>query len=121
VKGTEVERLKTGALIIDVSCDYKMGFDFARPTSFEDPVFQIGDKITYYAVDHTPSYLWNASTYEISAALLPYLPAVMGGEAEWKENDTIRKAIEIENGVIQNPKILRFQKRVPDYPHHRVE
>ena len=117
IKGEEVETLKPGTLIIDVSCDYGMGFDFARPTSFQAPTFEVGHGVTYYAVDHSPSYLWNAATHEISAALLPYIGTVMGGEEAWQKDLTIHKAIEIRNGVILNPKILDFQKRATEYPH----
>ena len=117
IKGEEVKTLKPGTLIIDVSCDYGMGFDFARPTSFKAPTFEVGHGVTYYAVDHSPSYLWNAATHEISAALLPYIGTVMGGEEAWQKDLTIHKAIEIRNGVILNPKILDFQKRATEYPH----
>ncbi|TFC90927.1 MULTISPECIES: N(5)-(carboxyethyl)ornithine synthase [Cryobacterium] len=109
-----------GSLIVDVSCDAGMGFDWARPTSFADPTFQVGDNVTYYAVDHSPSYLWNSATWEISAALLPYLPDVLTGEAAWEADETLRRAIEIRNGVIRNPGILAFQKRSADYPHDRL-
>ena len=37
----------------------------------------------YYAVDHSPSYLWDAATWEISEALLPFLPTVMAGPEAW--------------------------------------
>jgi alanine dehydrogenase len=73
--------------------------------------------VTYYAVDHSPSYLWNAATHEISTALLPYIGTVMGGKEAWQKDLTIDKAIEIKNGVILNPKILSFQKRAAEYPH----
>lgn len=113
----EVDRLKRGMLIIDVSCDEGMGFPFARPTSFETPDFSAGDGLTYYAVDHSPSYLWNSATHEISTALLPYLPTVMAGREAWREDLTLSRSIEIMDGVIQNPKILRFQNREAAYPH----
>jgi alanine dehydrogenase len=119
IKGQEVERLVRGTLIVDVSCDLKMGFDFARPTSFEEPIFQEIDGVTYYGVDHSPSLLWNAATYEISAGLLPYIDVVMGGEKTWEENLTINKAVEIKNGVIQNPNILYFQNRHSEFPHSK--
>lgn len=112
----EHSQLKPGCLIVDVSCDEGMGFSFAKPTTFEDPMFQVG-KVHYYAVDHTPSYLWNAATWEISTSLIPYLPTVMGGSERWKESNTIQRAIEIEAGKIRNPKILSFQKRAETYPH----
>lgn len=117
VQTDEVERLAPGTLIVDVSCDLEMGFEFARPTSFEEPAFHVTDGVTYYAVDHSPSLLWDAATYEISTALLPYLDVVVKGEKAWQKNLTIRNAIEMKNGVIVNPKILHFQTRQREYPH----
>ena len=120
VQGDEIGRFRPGSLIVDVSCDAGMGFDFARPTSFAAPIFTVGEGITYYAVDHSPSYLWRSATYEISQALLPYIEVVMSGPVAWHENETIRRAIEIEKGVIRNQDILRFQKRADAYPHEKI-
>jgi alanine dehydrogenase len=106
-----------GSLIIDVSCDEGMGFSWARPTSFTEPTFVVGDNITYYGVDHSPSLLWNSASWEISGALLGHLPVVLGGSAAWDADDTVRRAIEIREGTIQNPAILSFQHRSPEYPH----
>jgi len=113
----ETVKLKRNALLVDVSCDEGMGFEFAKPTSFKDPMFRVGDRVNYYAVDHSPSHFWNAATYEISRALTPYLPVVMAGAEAWEADDTIRQAIEIREGRIVNPKILSFQNREEDYPH----
>jgi alanine dehydrogenase len=108
-----------GTLIVDVSCDEGMGFSWARPTSFTEPMLKVGGTIDYYGVDHSPSYLWNSATWEISEALLPHLRTVLSGPKGWDEADTIRRAIEIRDGVIQNPAILSFQDRSPGYPHPR--
>ena len=117
VRSNQLSLFAPGSLIVDVSCDADMGFEFAQPTPFTDPMFTVGDGVHYYAVDHSPSYLYNSATWEISEALLPYLPTVMAGSAAWEEDVTIKRAIEIRDGVIQNPKILSFQNRSPDYPH----
>jgi len=109
--------LEPGTLIIDVSCDEGMGFSWARPTSFSEPMFEVGGNVHYYAVDHSPSYLWNSATWEISEALLPYLPSVLGGKEAWDDSETVRRAIEIRHGVVQNQDILTFQSRSADYPH----
>ncbi|HET6353415.1 N(5)-(carboxyethyl)ornithine synthase [Streptomyces sp.] len=109
--------LAPGTLIIDVSCDEGMGFSWARPTSFIEPTFVVGENILYYGVDHSPSYLWNSATWENSEALLPFLRAVLTGPSTWESNETIRRAIEIRDGVIQNPSILAFQHRSAQYPH----
>ncbi|HYO18404.1 MAG TPA: N(5)-(carboxyethyl)ornithine synthase [Dermatophilaceae bacterium] len=113
----DLPHLAPGTLIVDVSCDEGMGFSWARPTTFADPTFVVGDNVTYYAVDHSPSYLWNSATWEISEALLPFLRTVIGGSAAWDADPTIRRAIEIRDGVIRNPAILSFQDRAPKHPH----
>ncbi len=109
-----------GSVIIDVSCDEGMGFAWARPTTFEEPMFAVGHGVSYYAVDHSPSYLWNSATWEISEALLPFLRTVMSGPAAWDADPTISRAIEIRDGVIANPSILSFQGREPEFPHPRA-
>jgi alanine dehydrogenase len=116
----ELGRFAPGSVIVDVSCDEGMGFAWARPTSFAEPMLTVGENVHYYAVDHSPSYLWNSATWEIGEALLPYLAAVMSGPGAWAAEETIRRAIEIRDGVVQNPRILSFQGREPDYPHART-
>ena len=113
----DLESFSPGQLIVDVSCDEGMGFEFARPTSFEDPKFTVGDGVGYYGVDHSPSYLWNSATWGISEALIPFLRPVMDGPEGWDADPTIRPAIEIRQGVVANPKILSFQGRSPEHPH----
>ncbi|RBP53654.1 N(5)-(carboxyethyl)ornithine synthase [Arenicella xantha] len=116
VTQAESSCLKPNGLIIDVSCDEGMGFFFAKPTTFENPMFKYGTT-DYYAVDHTPSYLWESATRSISAALIVYLPTVLAGRDAWQANATIRHAINIDDGVIKNKSILSFQQRELDYPH----
>jgi alanine dehydrogenase len=96
-----------------------MGFSWARPTSFARPTFAVGANVTYYAVDHSPSYLWDSATWEISEALLPYLPIVIAGRDAWQADQTVRRAIEILDGTVLNPNILSFQNRHTQYPHAR--
>ncbi|MGB3014812.1 MAG: hypothetical protein WBB41_09345, partial [Candidatus Nanopelagicales bacterium] len=115
--GSEIDAFAPGSLIVDVSCDAGMGFDFARPTTFEEPIFEVGDTVHYYAVDHSPSYLWESATWDISEAIIPFLGPVMSGPATWDLDPTLSKAIEIRDGVIQNPKILSFQNRAAEHPH----
>jgi alanine dehydrogenase len=120
VTGDDLAAFSPGSLIVDVSCDAGMGFSWARPTSFAEPMFTVGSSIHYYAVDHSPSLLWNSATWEISQALLPHLAAVLGGPGAWDSDPVIQRAIEIRRGVIQNPDILSFQHRAPQYPHLRL-
>lgn len=113
----DLEGFAPGSLIVDVSCDEGMGFDWARPTGFDEPMFTVGHGVSYYAVDHSPSYLWNSATWEISEAILPFLRTVLEGPAAWAQDLAISRAIEIRDGVVENPSILSFQGRDPKYPH----
>ena len=96
-----------------------MGFGFARPTSFASPTIRVASdgQVLYYAVDHSPSYLWDSASWEISEALLPHLEALMRGPEAWAADPTLERAIEIREGVVRNEKILSFQRRAPEYPH----
>jgi len=112
----KAKNLMDGTLIIDISCDEGMGFWCSKPTTFEHPLINVDDKF-YYAVDHSPSYYWDVASWDISEALLPFLPIVMKGEKTWEKDETISKAIEINKGIIQNQKIISFQKREKEYPY----
>jgi alanine dehydrogenase len=117
VTGDELGSFVPGSIIVDVACDEGMGFSWARPTSFAEPMFTVGNNVRYYGVDHSPSHLWDSASWEISEALLPLLKPVLAGPKSWEADDTVRRSIEIRDGIIQNPRILSFQRRSPDYPH----
>jgi N5-(carboxyethyl)ornithine synthase len=111
----DIPKFRKTCLIIDISCSSGMGFSFARPTSFSDPVFRIGN-IRYYAVDHAPSLLWNSASWEISNGILPYLPYVVGES----DNKVLKDAIDIKDGKIINKDILSFQNRALTYPYKQL-
>jgi len=111
----ESDILSKRLLIIDISCDKGMAFDFAIPTSFDNPM-RITKKYVYYAVDHTPTFFWNSASYEISGALMPYLKYIIEN-GSYRGNETLERAVDIENGKILNTAILKFQRRNDYYPY----
>ena len=116
IQQEDIEQFKKECLIIDISCDTGMGFSFARPTGFENPVHHFGN-ITYYAVDHTPTLLWDSASWEISGGLLPFLPDF----ATQKPNDVLDKATDIRDGTILNPDVIAYQRRAPEYPYPALD
>lgn len=113
----DVAAFRKGSLVVDVSCDEGMGFSWAVPTTFDDPMFTVADRVHYYAVDHSPSYLWSSATWENSEALLPFVDTVLAGPAAWDADETISRAIEIRDGRVRNPAILSFQGREAEHPY----
>lgn len=116
IRESDLALFRKNCLIIDISCDHKMGFFFAEPTTLEDPLRKFGN-IHYYGVDHTPTLMWDSASWEISECLLPYLADVVNR----KENPVIRSATDMENGIILNTQILSYQGRAPVYPFPRIE
>ncbi len=111
----DIDKFTKACLVVDISCALGMGFSFARPTDFSDPIFKVGN-IRYYAVDHTPSLLWDSASWEISNCILPYLPYIV----EETENKVLKGAIDIKDGRILNKDILSFQNRSVVYPYRQL-
>jgi alanine dehydrogenase len=116
VDESEAACLHPGSLIIDVSCDEGMGFFFAKPTTFQTPMFKVG-KVHDYAVDHTPNFHWESASRSISAAMVVYMDMALGGPDCWQTSETIWRAINIAAGVVQKSHILSFQGRSLAHPH----
>lgn len=106
MQDADVLKFKKQTLIVDVSCDEGMGFPFAKVTTLGDPLLEIG-KIKYYSVDHTPTLLWNSASYQISKSLQPFMEQFVNDNYE----DTLKKAVDIKEGVILNQDINIFQGR----------
>jgi alanine dehydrogenase len=113
----DLAAFRPGSVIVDVSCDLGMGFSWARPTTFDDPTFEVGNHVLYYAVDHSPSYLWNSATWDNSNALIPFIRPVLEGPDSWDADETLTHAIEIREGRVINPSILAFQGRSAEPPY----
>jgi alanine dehydrogenase len=115
INESDLGRFTKPCLIIDVSCSRGMGFSFAYPTTFENPVLDFGI-VQYYGVDHTPALLWNSATWEISTALLPYLESVVLEQP----NTVIEGALDIQHGKVLNQDILIYQNRSQVYPYKQL-
>ena len=84
-------------------------------------MFTVGDHVRYYGVDHSPSYLWDSATWEISEALLPYLAdRARRADGVGRRPRPSAGPSRSEDGVIRNPSILAFQSRSAEFPHPRT-
>lgn len=102
----DLDKMKPGSLIIDISCDDGMEIQSSRPTTIEDPIYTYKG-IVHYVVDHTPTLLYKSASRAISQAISPYVDRLAGGEMDAVlENATI-----IRDGKILDDRIIRFQGR----------
>jgi N5-(carboxyethyl)ornithine synthase len=103
----DLERMKPGSLIVDISCDAHMGVESSRPTSMAEPVYW-HKGILHYAVDNTPSLFFRSASEAIGEKLVGFIDDVVQGRA----NRVLEQATIIRNGRILDERIRRFQGRV---------
>ena len=103
---SDLKRMKSGALIIDVSCDKNGAIETSIPTTIENPTYY-EEGILHYVVDHTPSLFYKTFTWNNSEIIWKYLNELQSGECEY----ILSNALIIKNGLIIDQEINRFQKR----------
>ena len=102
----DLKKMRKGAMIIDVSCDRHGGVETSVPTTIENPTYVV-DGVLHYAVDHTPSLLYKTFSSENSKILWPYLDQLITGDI----GKVLKDSLIIENGVILDDEINKFQNR----------
>jgi len=102
----DLERMKPGSMIVDVSCDEGMGIETSHPTGIADPVYR-HKGILHYAVDDTPSLYFRTATESMSKVVARFVSDL----AEGRPDPVLEKATIIRGGTILDDRIRRFQHR----------
>ncbi len=108
VSREDLQHMKKGAAIIDISCDRSGGIETSIPTTIDNPVYTV-DGILHYAVDHTPSLLFHTTTKVLGEVLVKYIDDIIEDKIE--SNITLKNAVIIKNGEILDKRITTYQKR----------
>jgi alanine dehydrogenase len=94
-------KMKKGAVIVDVSIDQGGCAETSRPSTHDDPVYEVGG-VMHYAVANMPGAYPRTSTLALTNATLPYLKilASMGIERAISEDPVIKTAVNTYGGEI---------------------
>lgn len=103
---TDLQYLKPGTMIIDVSCDEHGAIETTIPTTLSSPTYEI-DHVLHYAVDHTPTIFYRSSSNAISNETAKYIDDLV----ENRPNAILEDALIIERGHILDERINEFQNR----------
>ncbi len=103
---SDLDRMKRGSMIIDVSCDRHGAIESSEPTTIEDPVY-LFKGILHYAVDHTPSLVYKTTSEVISVEVTKFLDDLI----EENENEILKNAKCVQGGVILDKRISDYQDR----------
>ena len=77
-----VKNMKKGAVLVDIAIDQGGCFEHSRPTTHDDPTFEVHDTI-YYCVANMPGAVPATSTRALTNATLPYVIAI--ASKGWKK------------------------------------
>ena len=101
----DLQKMKPGTLIIDISCDPYLEIETSHPTTIADPVYEV-DGVLHYAVDNTPAMYPITVTNVLSEGISRYIDAIVTDDLP----ENIRKAIVIKDGHIMNEDITAFRE-----------
>lgn len=102
----DLKRMKKGSLIIDISCDRNGGIETCTPTTMDSPTYII-DGVVHYAVDHTPSIFFKTISKSLSEEISKTIDMLI----EDNPDQILKKALIIENGLVVDQRINKFQGR----------
>jgi alanine dehydrogenase len=96
-----LNRMKKGAVMVDIAIDQGGCFDTSRPTTHSDPTY-IVDGIVHYCVTNMPGAVPRTSTLALTNATLPY--ALEIADKGWKrafgENNEIKCGANVVKGKV---------------------
>jgi alanine dehydrogenase len=77
-----VKAMKPGAVLVDIAIDQGGCFEHSRPTTHDEPIFQVHDTV-YYCVANMPGAVPATATRALTNATLPYVIAI--ASKGWKK------------------------------------
>jgi len=77
VRRSALATMKPGAAIVDVAIDQGGCFETSRPTTHDDPIFEV-DGIMHYCVANMPGAVARTATIALGNATMPFLLALAG-------------------------------------------
>lgn len=81
VRREHLKTMKPGALLIDVAIDQGGCFETSRPTTYDDPIFEV-DGIRHYCVANMPGAVPRTATASLTNATLPFVLQLADGVDE---------------------------------------
>ncbi len=82
VRKDQLSAMKRGAAIVDVAIDQGGCFETSRPTTHDDPIYEV-DGVIHYCVANMPGAVARTSTIALSNATMPFLMAL--ADKGWRQ------------------------------------
>jgi alanine dehydrogenase len=98
-----VERMKPGSVLVDISIDQGGCFADSRPTTHDDPTYQVHNSV-FYCVANMPGAVPRTSTYALTNVTLPYAVelADRGWQAALNADHELALGLNTHGGALTN-------------------
>ena len=106
IKKEHLKHMEPGTVLVDVAVDQGGCIETCRPTTHENPVFEV-DGIIHYCVANMPGAVPQTSTMALTQATLPYALQIanLGWEKACSLHDALQKGLSISQGKILKAEI----------------
>lgn len=96
-----VQKMKPGAILVDVAIDQGGCFENSRPTTHDEPTFRVHDT-TFYCVANMPGSVPVTATVALTNATLPYILRIagQGWKAAAAADSAIAKGVSTFDGAL---------------------
>lgn len=104
----DLATMRRGSVIVDVAVDQGGCVETIRPTTHEDPVYEI-DGVIHYGVTNMPGAVPRTSTLALTNATLPYALqlAARGWRRACSEDPDLGRGINVLGGRVVHPGVAR--------------
>jgi alanine dehydrogenase len=95
----QISTMKAGSVVVDISVDQGGCIETTRPTTYEEPTYQV-DGVTHFCVTNMPGAVPRSASQALSAAMMPYLKRLLEG---WREDPCLKAAVNLSEGELIYP------------------
>ncbi len=98
-----LKTMKRGSVLVDIAIDQGGCFETSRPTTHEDPVFEV-DGVIHYCVANMPGAVARTSTFALNNATLPFAVrlANLGAVEAMRRDPLLANGLNVSDGKIRH-------------------
>jgi alanine dehydrogenase len=106
VTNSMVAHMKSGAVLVDIAIDQGGCFEDSRPTTHDDPTFNVHDTV-FYCVANMPGAVPRTSTFALTNATMPYVLklADKGWQAACAADPALAKGLSTHEGALLSEQV----------------
>lgn len=108
-----VMRMRPGSVLVDIAIDQGGCFEDSRPTTHDDPVFEVGRSLMY-CVANMPGAVGATATAALTHATAPYVEALAGGwERALSADPALARGLNVDAGTVRYPAVAQAFPHLP--------